>query len=73
MERALVETTLLSQFVQLLSGVVTLVVGAVVIHLIDRFVFRKLDLEAEIGRGNLAAAVLAGAMWIALAVVFTRG
>jgi len=52
---------------------VTVLVGALLIRAIDHVVFKKIDLEEEIARGNLAAAVLAGAMWLALALVFTRG
>jgi hypothetical protein len=73
MEWTLIRTTLISHMVHLLAGSVTLITGALLIRAIDRIVFKKIDLEDEIGRGNLAAAVLAGAMWIALALVFTRG
>ena len=59
--------------IHLLMGVVTVIVGALLIRLIDRLILKKIDLEEEIARGNLAAAVLAGAMWLALALVFTRG
>ena len=59
--------------IHLLMGIVTVVVGALLIRLIDRVILKKIDLEEEIARGNLAAAVLAGAMWVALALVFTRG
>jgi uncharacterized membrane protein YjfL (UPF0719 family) len=73
MEWALIRSTAISQMVHLLSGVVTVFVGALLIRAIDNIVLKKIDLEEEIARGNLAAAVLAGAMWIALALVFTRG
>jgi hypothetical protein len=73
MEWALIKTTVISLSVHLLMGIVTVVAGAILINLIDRFVFKKIDLEEEIARGNLAAAVLAGAMWLALAIIFTRG
>jgi hypothetical protein len=73
MEWEIVRSTLISQLVHLVVGVATVVIGAVLIRVIDRYLLRKIDLEEEIGRGNLAAAVLAGAMWLALAIVFTRG
>jgi uncharacterized membrane protein YjfL (UPF0719 family) len=56
----------------LFFGVVALMVGAIAIKMIDRFLLKRLDLEEEIARGNLAAAVLAGALWIALAMILTR-
>ncbi len=73
MEWALIRSTLISELVHLIAGAITLMAGAVLIRAIDRIVLKKIDLEEEIGRGNLAAAVLAGAMWLALAIVFTRG
>jgi hypothetical protein len=73
MEWALIRSTFVSEFVHLVAGAITLTAGAVLIRAIDRVILKKIDLEEEIGRGNLAAAVLAGAMWLALALVFTRG
>jgi uncharacterized membrane protein YjfL (UPF0719 family) len=73
MEWALIRSTAISGLIHLVMGIVTVVAGAILINLIDRFVFKKIDLEEEIARGNLAAAVLAGAMWLALAIIFTRG
>ena len=64
MEWALIRSTMLSEMVHLVAGVLTVIVGAFVIRGIDKIVLRKIDLEEEIARGNLAAAVLAGAMWL---------
>ena len=69
---SLIRASAISQAMHLFFGVVALMVGAVAIKLIDRFVLRRIDLEEEIARGNLAAAVLAGALWIALAMLLTR-
>ena len=71
-ELAFIRSTLVSQAIHLLFGFVALVMGAVAIKVIDRFLLKKIDLEEEIARGNLAAAVLAGALWIALAMILTR-
>ena len=57
----------------LFFGVVTLFVGAVAIKAVDRFVLKRIDIEEEIARGNLAAAILAGSLWIALAMILTKG
>jgi hypothetical protein len=73
MEWALIRTSIISQLVHLGLGALTLFLGAVLIRVIDRVVFKRIDLEEEVARGNLAAAVLAGAIWLALAIVFTRG
>ncbi|MBL8608370.1 MAG: DUF350 domain-containing protein [Myxococcales bacterium] len=71
-ELTLIRATLISQAMHLAFGLMALVVGAVAIKIIDRFLLRKIDLEEEIARGNLAAAVLAGALWIALAMILSR-
>lgn len=70
-EWSLIRASAITFATQLVFGVVAVFVGAVSIWLIDRFLLRRLDLEAEIARGNLAAAVYAGAIWIALALIIT--
>jgi hypothetical protein len=73
MEWTILRSSVISQGIHVMLGVATAVIAAATIWAIDRFMFKKIDLEEEVGRGNLAAAVLAGAMWIALAMIFTRG
>ena len=72
-ELSLIRASALSLAVHLVFGVVTLFVGAFAIKMIDRFILRQIDLEEEIARGNLAAAVVAGALWISLAMILTHG
>ena len=71
MEWSLVRASAVTFGTHLVFAVVALVVGALAIWSIDRFLLKKVDLEAEIARGNLAAAVYAGALWIALALIMT--
>ena len=71
-ELTLIRATLISQALHLSFGIFALIIGAVAIKVIDWILLRKIDLEEEIARGNLAAAVLAGALWIALAMILTR-
>ena len=71
-EFSLIRASAISQAMHLFFGVVALMVGTLAIKMIDRFLLKRLDLEEEIARGNLAAAVLAGALWIALAMILTR-
>ncbi len=73
MEWTILRASFISQGIHVMLGVATAIVGAATIWAIDRFMFKKIDLQEEIARGNLAAAILAGAMWIALAMIFTRG
>ncbi len=72
-ELSLIRASAISLTVHLFFGVITLFVGALAIKLIDKLVLRRIDLEEEIGRGNLAAAVVAGSLWIALAMILTHG
>lgn len=71
-ELDLVRASAVSLALHLLFGVVALFVGALAIRAIDRFLLKRIDLEEEIARGNLAAAVFMGALWIALAIIMTR-
>jgi uncharacterized membrane protein YjfL (UPF0719 family) len=70
-EWSLVRASAITFATQLVFALVALVVGALAIWAIDRFLLKRIDLEAEIARGNLAAAVYAGAIWIALALIVT--
>lgn len=72
-ELSLIRASAISLTTHLFFGVVTLFVGALAIKAIDKFILRRIDLEEEIARGNLAAAVVAGALWISLAMILTHG
>lgn len=71
-EFSLIRASAISLTMHLVFGVVALFVGAGAMKVVDRFFLRRIDLEEEISRGNLAAAVFAGALWIALALILTR-
>jgi uncharacterized membrane protein YjfL (UPF0719 family) len=71
-ELTLIRASLISQALHLFYAVVALVVGTVAIRLVDKIFLKRIDLEEEIARGNLAPAVLAGAIWVALAMILTR-
>jgi uncharacterized membrane protein YjfL (UPF0719 family) len=72
-ELSLIRASAISLTVHLFFGVVTMFVGAVCIKAIDHFLLKRVDLEEEIARGNLAAAIMFGALWIALAMILTKG
>ena len=71
-ELSLVEATATSLGVHLVFGVLAMFVGAIAVLGVDRFVLRRISLEEEIGKGNIAAAIFAGSMWIALALIMTH-
>lgn len=71
-ELDLIRASAVSLGMHLVFGVVALFIGALAIRAIDKFLLKRIDLEEEIARGNLAAAVFMGALWIALAIIMTR-
>jgi len=71
-ELSLIRASAITLTVHLFFGIVALFVGALAIKAIDHFILKQIDLEEEIARGNLAAAVYAGALWVALAMILTR-
>ncbi len=69
---AIIQANAISFLTNLVLGVAALFVSALAIRLVDHLLFRKLHLEEEITKGNMAAAVYGGAIWIALALILTH-
>ncbi len=55
--------------VNLVYAVIALFVGLLALRLLDRFLLPKIDLEEEIQKGNVAAAILAGTMLLFVAII----
>ena len=55
--------------VNLVYAVVALFVGLVTMRLLDHFMLKKLDLEEEIKKGNIAAAIFAGTLLLFVAII----
>jgi len=53
----------------LIYAIVALVMGVVALRLIDRFILTRVDLEGEIQKGNIAAAILAAALLLFIALI----
>ncbi len=71
-ELSLIRASAITLGIHLVFGVIALFVGAIAIKSVDHFLLKKIDLEEEIARGNLAAAVFVGSVWVALALILTR-
>jgi len=56
----------------LVYALVALVVGVLGVRVVDKIFLKKIDLEDEIKKGNLAAAVFASALLLFVAVVISR-
>ena len=55
--------------VNLVYAVVALFVGVMSLRLLDRLLLKKIDLEEEIQKGNIAAAIFAGTLLIFVAII----
>lgn len=58
--------------VNLIYAVVAFIIGVVALQVVDRWLFRKIDFEEEIKKGNMAAAVFGGALVIFVGMVISR-
>lgn len=65
--------TLFNLGLNLLHALVALLVGVVGIKLIDAWVLRRLDIEDELKKGNLAVAVFASALLIFVGMMLAFG
>lgn len=55
--------------INLVYAVVALFVGVMSLRLLDRLLLKKIDLEEEIQKGNIAAAIFAGTLLIFVAII----
>ena len=58
--------------INLVYAVVAFLFGVVALIVADKWIFRKIDFEEEIKKGNLAAAVFGGALTIFVALIISR-
>ena len=55
--------------VNLVYAVVALFLGVIALRLLDRIVLKKIDLEEEIQKGNIAAAIFASTLLLFVALI----
>ena len=55
--------------VNLIYAVVALFIGVLAVRVVDRFLLRKIDLEEEIQKGNVAAAIFGSVLLLFVAVI----
>jgi len=55
--------------VNLVYAIIALFVGVLALRFLDRFLLKKIDLEEEIRKGNIAAAILAGTLLLFVAII----
>lgn len=56
-------------FMNLIYALVALFLGVAAMRMIDRFILTRLNLEEEIQKGNVAAAILAAALLLFVAII----
>ncbi len=64
---------IMTMIVNLIYTVLAVTLAVFAVRLVDEKVFTKIDFQEEIKKGNLAAAVLLGAMLIFIAIVVSSG
>jgi uncharacterized membrane protein YjfL (UPF0719 family) len=67
------DATLFNLGLNLLHALVALLVGVVGLKLIDTWVLRRLDIEEELKKGNLAVAVFASALLLFVGLMLAFG
>ena len=63
------KSTSVELLLNLVYAIVALFVGVLALRLLDWIVLRKIDLEEEIKKGNIAAAILAGTLLLFIAII----
>lgn len=58
--------------VNLLHAVVAFLAGVIALRLADKWLFKKLDFEEEIKKGNIAAAIFGGALIIFIGMLISH-
>ena len=58
--------------VNLIYAVVAFIIGVLALIAADKWIFRKVDFEEEIKKGNLAAAVFGASLTIFVALIISR-
>lgn len=69
MDASFVRATSLMLVINLVYAIVALFIGALALRVVDRWFLRKIDLEEEIKKGNLAAAVFASTLLLFVAII----
>ncbi len=69
MDASFVRATSLMLVINLVYAVVALFIGALSLRVVDRWLLRKIDLEEEIKKGNLAASVFASTVLLFVAII----
>ena len=64
---------IMTMLVNLIYTVLAIVLAVFAVQWVDQKIFTKIDFQEEIKKGNLAAAVLLGAMVIFVAIVVSSG
>ncbi len=73
MEAEFISATFFSLGVNLVFTLITLVVSVLLLLGVDKILLRGIDLQAEIKKGNMAAAVFASSIMLFIAIIVGMG
>ena len=73
MEAEFISATYFSLGVNLVFTLVTLVVSVLLLLGVDKIMLRGIDLQAEIKKGNIAAAIFASSIMLFIAIIVGMG
>ena len=66
-----IRSTAILLVVNLVYALMALIIGVLAVLGIDRFLFRKIDFQEEIAKGNIAAAIFAGVLLLFVAIIIS--
>jgi len=69
MDWEFIRATSVLLLINLVYAIVALCAGVLAIRLLDKIVFKKIDLEEEIQKGNLAAAIFGSVLLLFVAII----
>ena len=69
MDFEFVSASLVMLLVNLIYAVVALFVGLLAIRLFDKVLLKKIDLEEEVKKGNIAAAIFSATLLLFVAII----
>lgn len=69
MSSEFIQSTLMLLVINLAYALTALFVGVVAVLALDRWLFRKIDFQEEIAKGNVAAAIFAGVLLLFVAII----
>lgn len=69
MDMEFVRATSIMLVINLVYAIIALFVGVLAVRLLDKLILKKIDLEEEIQKGNIAAAIFGSVLVLFVAII----